>query len=408
MTATRRHVLAGIVVVLGLVTGAILLEVLGTILFALTVAYVLLPVHGWLVRRGLSAWTAGVVATLIGFLGAVAVFSPIVYTLYVRRDELIAGLQLIPEEVTVTVAGGSLSIETVEAQAWAVGQVQALAISLATAAPELAVKFALFVILLFALLLKADDAIRATIAPVPHEYRDVVYALGLRIRETLYAIYVLQLATAVVTLLVGYPLFWLLEYEAPFTLALIAAILQFVPIIGPSLLVVPLALYELVIAGDVVRGVLVGVLGVVLIAWGPDVTVRPRLARRSAGMPGSLYFVGFTGGLFTLGAIGIVVGPLIVAVFVEAVSLLSEEVNDREARLIEAELDSVEETHGEDAFDVDLESSLQKAREDALEDAVNEGAFEDGAHEDAVEDGSTSPRSQAREDLTETGDSPSP
>ena len=378
MTADRRYVLAGVVVVIGLVTGAILLEVLGTILFALTVAYVLLPVHGWLVRRGLSAWTAGVVATLIGFLGAVAVFSPIVYTLYVRRDELIAVLESVPEEVTVTVAGESFTVEAVEAQAWAIDQVQSIAVSFATAAPELAVKFALFVLLLFAVLLKADDAIRAAVAPVPHEYRDVVYALGLRIRETLYAIYVLQLATAGATLLVGYPLFWLLGYEAPFTLALLAAILQFVPIIGPSLLVVPLALYEVVIVGDLVQGTLVAVLGVVLIAWGPDVTVRPRLARRSAGLPGSLYFVGFTGGLFTLGAIGIVVGPLIVAVFVEAVSLLADEVNDREARLIEAELDHVEDAREEDAFDVDWAEALEEAREDALEDGSREQPPETG------------------------------
>ena len=372
MTANRRYVLAGVVAAIGLVTGIILLEVLGTILFALTVAYVLLPVHGWLVRRGLSEWTAGVVATLIGFLGAVAVFVPIVYTLYVRRDDLIAVLESVPEVLTVTVAGESFTIEAVEAQAWAIDQVQTLAVSFAIAAPELAVKFALFVLLLFAVLLKADDAIRAAIAPVPHEYRDVVYALGLRTRETLYAIYVLQLATAVATLFVGYPLFWLLGYEAPFTLALIAAILQFVPIIGPSLLVVPLALYEIVIATDVVRGVLVGVLGVVLIAWGPDVTIRPRLARRSADMPGSLYFVGFTGGLFTLGPIGIVVGPLIVAVFVEAVSLLADEINDREARVIEAELDQVEEAREEDALDIDWSATLEEAREEVLEEPPGE------------------------------------
>jgi len=349
VTRNRKYVLAGVVVAIGVLTGAILLEVLGTVLFALTVAYVLLPVHGWLTRRGLSEWTAAVAATLVGFLGSVAVFSPIVYTLYVRREELIAALEAVPETVTVEFAGGSATVESAEVQAWAVDQVQAIAVSFATAAPELAVKFALFVLLLFGILLKAEEAIRAAVAPVPHEYRDVVYALGLRIRETLYAIYVLQLATSVVTLLVGYPLFWLLGYEAPFTLALIAAILQFVPIIGPSLLVVPLALYEIAVVGDVLGGVLVGVLGVLLVAWGPDVTVRPRLARRSARLPGSLYFVGFTGGLFTLGAIGIVVGPLIVAVFVEAVTLLADEVNDREIEVVEAEVDRLEELREADA-----------------------------------------------------------
>ncbi|SIR93518.1 AI-2E family transporter [Natronorubrum thiooxidans] len=323
---TRRYVLGGVVALLGLVTGAILLEVLGTILFALTVAYVLLPVQGWLVRRGLSEWVAAAAATLIGFASAVAVFSPILITLYFRVDQLMAIIEDLPREVPITAFEMTYTVDVAEVQAPALDVLSSAAVSFASALPVLAIKFALFVILLFAILLKGDAAGRAAIAPIPHEYRDVVYALAKRARETLYAIYVLQLATSVATLLIGYPLFWLLGYEAAFTLAIVAAILQFVPIIGPSLLILPIAIYHVAV-GELAAAILVGVLGVGLVAWFPDVGVRPRLARRSAGLPGSLYFVGFTGGLFTLGAIGIVVGPLIVAVFVEAVDILADEVN---------------------------------------------------------------------------------
>ncbi|MXV61585.1 AI-2E family transporter [Natronorubrum sp. JWXQ-INN-674] len=337
---SRRYVLAGLVGVLGIITGGILLDVLGTILFALTVAYVLLPVQGWLVRRGLSEWLSAVAATVIGFVSAIAVFSPIFITLYFRFDQVLGVVEGIPREVPVTVFDVTYTIEVAQVQSLAIDFLSTTAVSLASALPVLAIKFALFVILLFGLLLKGDAAGRAAIAPVPHEYRDIVYALAQRARETLYAIYVLQLATSVATLIIGYPLFSLLGYDAAFTLAMIAAILQFVPIIGPSLLIVPIALYH-VVAGELVAAVLVGVLGIALIAWFPDVGIRPRLARRSAGMPGSLYFVGFTGGLFTLGAIGIVVGPLIVAVFVEAVDLLADEVNGSTTftELVEADVE---------------------------------------------------------------------
>ncbi|ELY46051.1 AI-2E family transporter [Natronorubrum sulfidifaciens] len=331
---TRRYVLGGVVILLGLVTGAILLEVLGTILFALTVAYVLLPVQGWLARRGLSEWSAAAAATLIGFASAVAVFSPILVTLYFRVDQVMAIIEALPREVPITAFEMTYTVDVAEVQAPALDALSSIAVSFASALPVLAIKFALFVILLFALLLKGDAAGRAAIAPIPHEYRDVVHALAKRARETLYAIYVLQLATSVATLLIGYPLFWLLGYEAAFTLAIVAAILQFVPIIGPSLLILPIAVYHVAV-GELAAAVLVGVLGIGLVAWFPDVGVRPRLARRSAGLPGSLYFVGFTGGLFTLGAIGIVVGPLIVAVFVEAVSLLADEVNGAELEAFE-------------------------------------------------------------------------
>ncbi|RQH00925.1 AI-2E family transporter [Natrarchaeobius oligotrophus] len=323
---SRRYVLGGVVVALGVLTGAILLEVLGTILFALTVAYVLVPLQKWLVRRGLSEWTGAAVATVLGFVGAVAVFSPIALTLYFRIDEIVTVVEELPAEIPITAFDVTYTVEVAVVQSMAIDFLTDVAISFASALPVLAIKFALFVILLFALVLKGDDAARAAIAPVPVEYRDVVDALAKRVRETLYAIYVLQLATSVATLLIGYPLFLALGYDMAFTLAIVAAILQFVPIIGPSLLIVPIAIYH-VTAGELAAALLVGVLGVALVAWLPDIAVRPRLARRSAGLPGSLYFVGFTGGLFTLGAIGIVVGPLIVAVFVEAVDLLADEVN---------------------------------------------------------------------------------
>ncbi|AEH36065.1 AI-2E family transporter [Halopiger xanaduensis] len=322
----RRYVLAGVVALLGIVTGAILLEVLGTILFALTVAYVLLPLQGWLVRRGLTEWVAAAAATVIGFVGAVAVFSPIAVTLYFRVDEITSIIEGLPEAVPITAFNITYTIEASEVQAFVVDYLSSIAATFALSLPVLAIKFALFLTLLFALLLEADSAGRAAIAPIPREYRDVVYALATRARETLYAIYVLQLATSVATLLIAYPVFWLLDYEMSLTLAIIAAILQFVPIVGPSVLVGLIAVYH-VTAGEIAAAVLIAVFGLVLIGWLPDIAVRPRLARRSAGLPGSLYFIGFTGGLFTLGPIGIVVGPLIVAVFVEAVDLLSEEVN---------------------------------------------------------------------------------
>ncbi len=329
-----------IVVALGVLTAGILLDVLGTILFALTVAYVLMPVQGWLVRRGLTEWTGTLAATVIGFVTAVAVFSPIVVALYFRIEQVEDAVQRLPRELSVTVLEATHTVEAGEVQALAVGYLSDAATSFALALPVLAIKFALFIVLMFGLLLKGEEAGRAAVAPIPHGYRDIVYALAQRARETLYAIYVLQVATSIATLAIAYPLFRILGYEAALTLSIVAAVLQFVPIIGPSMLIAPISLYH-VAAGDLVAATLIGVLGLVLVAWLPDIAVRPRLSRRSAGLPGSLYFVGFTGGLFTLGPIGVVVGPLIVAVFVEAVDLLADEVNGDAtfAELIESDLE---------------------------------------------------------------------
>lgn len=110
------------------------------------------------------------------------------------------------------------------------------------------------------------------------------------------------------------------------TLSAVAAILQFVPVVGPSVLLAALAGYHLAV-GELLRAVLVATVGGVVIALLPDVLIRPRLARRTADIPGSLYFVGFFGGVLTLGPIGVVAGPLAVGLFVEVATLLSAELN---------------------------------------------------------------------------------
>ena len=67
----------------------------------------------------------------------------------------------------------------------------------------------------------------------------------------------------------------------------------------------------------------VAVLGPVVIGLLPDLVVRPQLASRQAKLPVSLYFVGFTGGVLTVGVIDVIVGPLAVALPIEAIELPS-------------------------------------------------------------------------------------
>jgi predicted PurR-regulated permease PerM len=157
---------------------------------------------------------------------------------------------------------------------------------------------------------------------LPSAYHDVPVALNRRIRETLYGIYVLQAATAAGTFVIAIVVFAGLGYSAAFTLAVVAGFLQFVPVVGPGLLVGVLAVVDL-IGGETTRAILVAVLGAVFIGLAPDAIIRPRLASRAAHLPTSLYFIGFTGGLLTVGAIGFIAGPLVVALLVEVVELLA-------------------------------------------------------------------------------------
>jgi len=117
-----------------------------------------------------------------------------------------------------------------------------------------------------------------------------------------------------------------LGFRSAFSLAVIAGVLQFLPIIGPSIVVIGLAAVE-VSAGDLTGAVSVLVLGLVIVGFLPDAVIRTRMATATAGMPGTLYFVGFLGGVLSLGVVGVIAGPLVVALLIESVELVSTDLS---------------------------------------------------------------------------------
>ncbi|WP_338740187.1 AI-2E family transporter [Haloplanus salilacus] len=327
MTLERRHVLGAVFVLAVVGTAVLVADVLATVFFAVTVAYLLVPLHEELTSRGLSTWWASIAATAAAALAVVALAVPLLLVVVGRLDEILAILSSLPPTLTVDLYGFSATVTLSEARAMVLGYGRSLARSVAVVGPVLALKLTVFVMLVFALLSRTADADRAAIALVPQGYRDLARGLGRRTRATLFGIYVLQAATAAGTFVIAAVFFFLLGYPYVLTLAVVAAILQFVPVIGPSVLLVVLAAGH-VIAGDLVQASMVLVPGLVLIAWLPDVLIRPRLARETADLPGSLYFVGFVGGLLTLGPVGVIAGPLAVALAVESAERLSAELND--------------------------------------------------------------------------------
>lgn len=326
VTLSRRYVLGGIFVALVLVTAMLLADVIATVFFAITVAYLLSPVHLRLHERGFSRWGASLVTSVAAFLATLALFSPLILILFLRLDQLLVALSSMPDQVAVEVLGVSYSI-TIEQVFTSLGTVLRQAARRAIAvAPVLLAKLALFVFLIFSLLHHQGDTRRAVLAVIPSSYRSVADALNQRARETLFAIYVLQAATAAGTFLIAAPVFVALGYTFPLTLAILAALLQFLPIVGPSVLLLALAAWHVVL-GETVAAVVVLLIGGFLIAWVPDLLIRPRLARETADLDGGLYFIGFVGGLLTMGPIGVIAGPLAVALVVEMASLLSSELN---------------------------------------------------------------------------------
>lgn len=319
----RRYVLAGLLVAVGLLTAAVLWEVVEVVFFAITVAYVLHPLRQRLVDRGLSRRIASGLVTTFAFVVVVVLLSPIVWTLFRRRGAILELLRNLPPKIPIEAFGVVMTLDTADLVSTASAIIRDIASSLAFSSVFLMLELGMFTILLYGLLLRPSAVGRAAFEITPPQYHDVLRALNDRVSGTLYALYVIQAATAVITFPIALVVFYLLGYSDALLLSVLSAILQFVPIVGPGMLAVGLAGYDIVI-GMPDRAVGVIILGPLLIGLLPDLLVRPRLASSQAQLPASLYFVGFTGGVLTVGVIGIIAGPLVVALLVEVIDLLSE------------------------------------------------------------------------------------
>lgn len=320
----RRRTIATALGATTLVAVWVLWEVLPTIFFAISVAYVLYPLRKWLYDHGASGRVAAATCTVGAFLAGIVLVMPMVAALYLRREQLFDSMQQLPETLEISVRGFEYAADLGSLFATAQELSGQVAVGLAQAAPAIGLKVFLFALVIYALLRNPHRVRESLLRPVPASYHDVVLALHERTRSILYAIYVLQAAVAFGTFLIGYATFVLLGYDAAFTLAVLSGVLQFIPILGPSFLVVALAGVE-VLAGDVAGAVALVVIGFVVIGFLPDALIRPRLARLTTGMPGSLYFVGFTGGILSVGIVGLVAGPVVVALLAETVSLVTAE-----------------------------------------------------------------------------------
>jgi len=110
-------------------------------------------------------------------------------------------------------------------------------------------------------------------------------------------------------LIVGVSLF-IFDVPNSFLLTLLAIIAGVLPIVGPALIWLPVAIY-LLIAQNAFQAIGVCIFGVV--ASSIENLLRPLIVSRRTSMPSSLIFLGMIGGFFLFGMLGFLLGPLIIA-----------------------------------------------------------------------------------------------
>ncbi|MDJ0513554.1 MAG: AI-2E family transporter [Methyloceanibacter sp.] len=119
---------------------------------------------------------------------------------------------------------------------------------------------------------------------------------------------------AIVQGLLGGLIFWALGIHAPVLWGVVMAFLSLLPAVGASIVWFPVAVY-LIATGDIGKGLVLmafgaGVIGLV------DNLMRPYLVGKDTALPDYVVLISTLGGIALLGLNGLVVGPLIAALFI--------------------------------------------------------------------------------------------
>jgi len=116
--------------------------------------------------------------------------------------------------------------------------------------------------------------------------------------------------------------FWALDIRGALLWAVLMGIFSLIPAIGTGFVWVPVALF-LLVTGDVWQGVVLILCGVFVISM-VDNLVRPILVGRDTRMPDYVVLISTLGGLQLFGINGIVIGPLVAALFIAIWSIFSD------------------------------------------------------------------------------------
>ncbi|HSC78033.1 MAG TPA: AI-2E family transporter [Candidatus Acidoferrales bacterium] len=152
--------------------------------------------------------------------------------------------------------------------------------------------------------------------PFDDSYREGLFYIA---HNMLYASVISGLLVAVVQGILGGLTFWALGIKAPLVWGLAMTFFAFLPIVGPWVVYVPAIVY-FVATEEYAKAIILGFIGVVVIS-SVDNVLRPILVSGRSQMNGLLVFVSLLGGVAAFGFLGLILGPILVALADAAVEV---------------------------------------------------------------------------------------
>ena len=326
------------IIIIGIITVIAFLvfwSVLDMVLLGASLAIVLMPFHHSLSARIRPHFSAAVITGAI-FLASL-VFTYVTFLILSTNTTTLTGMfSLIgtwlndpstnPMRYGVPFSKATLSSALAEAYAIFVDYQATIMNNLSL----YLFKIFVFFFSLGALLYHGDLAKERIMSRMPPVISEWVTKLSAVTVDTLYAIYVVQIAIAVLTFFIALPVFYLLGYGNILFFSFLAAFCELIPILGSSSAFVLVGAYALSL-GDT-RGVfIIFFFGYLIVSCVPEIYIRPVLVGRRVKINAIIMFIGIIGGLLTMGLAGFVLGPVMIVLLINSFRIYSSERKERKA-----------------------------------------------------------------------------
>jgi len=322
----RYDILSVIIIFLILLTVFVVYFPLASpIILGMTLAVVLYPLHQRFSQRMKESASATLV-TLIAFL-AIAIM------LYFIVSILISGSSMVFQMVmTIVTWFGSMGNSPLPGAALGtaldtiVTTLKMFLVPLLVNIPAMVFFTFVFFLSVFLFLLKGPAVSREIRAALPERLNVSIAKISGLTVNTLYAIYIVTVEIAILTFLIALPVFYLLGYPGYLQLAILAGLSQFIPIIGPFIVVAFLVIFELA-SGDTTGALIAIFVLYPLILWLPGSYVRAKLMGRRIAIHPILLMIGIIGGISVMGIVGLIFGPFFIALLISSYRILIDQMN---------------------------------------------------------------------------------
>ncbi|HEV7607104.1 MAG TPA: AI-2E family transporter [Steroidobacteraceae bacterium] len=331
----------------------------GSMAWAIFLAFLLYPAHVWLTRKfgNRAGWSAGLLTGLtpfallipLTFLGSVFASQARALVAFIQEKDFkldgttLAQLEQYPVIGPVArVAREQLSVSAADIQEWLTNSAQAIFKNVATMSGGVVLSalgtlvgffFMLFLLFFFVRDGKSMFNRLQRLIPVPEEHREQLFNhLASVTRGVFYGI---GLTAIFQGILVGIG-FAIASMPSPVVFGVLAGILALLPAGGAAIVWIPAVLYLAAIGH---WGMFI-----FLLIWGVIVStsdnfLRPILVARYAPVSAFMVFVGVVGGIAAFGTIGIVVGPVFLALVAAILEYFDEKVIAPNKRSLDAQAD---------------------------------------------------------------------